>query len=427
MSESGLIDKITVGTGRLAAAWRQGPLAVPAYRLLVGGQVTSTIGDCCYTVALPWLVLSSHGGPVLLGVVLGCYGVTRTVFIPVGGVLADKMGSRALMLVTDTVRCLVVTALAVLAARHSATVTGLGPIAALMGAGEGIFLPASYAIMPSLLDADRLAAGNALSTAITQGGLLVGPALGGALVATGTTEAFAADAVSFAVSALTLALIPSRASHRQVEQPAAAAGRPKAEGILAFLRRSRILQLIVVAALTANLAIGGISGVALPALAHARFGAGGYGALLVCFAAGGIAGTVVAARTRGLRRPAVFASVVFVVMAVAMAGVPFLGGLAGASAALALFGACNSLGNLIVITKLQMWAPPQLIGRLTSVLMVCVLGSYPLSVAITGVLVRHLGPAPFFPIAAAPVIIAILWGLTQREWRAFGAPDQADE
>jgi len=53
--------------------------------------------------------------------------------------------------------------------------------------------------------------------------------------------------------------------------------------------------------------------------------------------------------------------------------------------------------------------------------MLCSFGTFPLSVAVSGVLVRHLGPAPFFPVAGALVGVAILFGLTQREFRAFGA------
>ncbi len=89
---------------RVRAAWRDGPLADRNFRLLTAGQFTSTAGDFCYAVALPWLVLSTHGGPVLLGTVLACYGVPRTVLIPVGGWLADKVGPRAIMLGADVVR-----------------------------------------------------------------------------------------------------------------------------------------------------------------------------------------------------------------------------------------------------------------------------------------------------------------------------------
>ena len=205
---------MTAATGQLAAGWRSGPLAVRSFRLLAGGQFASTIGDFCYAVALPWLVLSAHGGAILLGAVLACYGVPRTVLIPVGGVLADKVGPRTLMLAADTARCVLVAGLALLAARHTASLAALGPIAALIGAGEGLFIPASFAIMPSLLDEERLAAGNALSIAAVQIGSLLGPALGGVLVAVtrGSTAAFAVDAASFGVSALTLLLIPRRAA-----------------------------------------------------------------------------------------------------------------------------------------------------------------------------------------------------------------------
>ena len=89
---------------RLTAALRSGPLAVRSFRLLAGGQFTSTIGDYCYAVALPWLVLSNHGSAILLGTVLACYGVPRMVFIPAGGVLADKIGPRTVMLMADGIK-----------------------------------------------------------------------------------------------------------------------------------------------------------------------------------------------------------------------------------------------------------------------------------------------------------------------------------
>jgi MFS family permease len=412
---------------------RSGPLGVRSFRLLAGGQFTSTIGDYCYAVALPWLVLSNQGGAILLGTVLACYGVSRMALIPVGGVLADKVGPRTVMLAADAARCVLVAAMAMLAAHHTVSLAALGPLAALIGAGEGLFIPASFAIMPSLLDEGRLTAGNAISTAAVQAGSLLGPALGGALVAAthASTWAFGIDAVSFAVSALTLALIPRKAAAGTVSAAADSAGAGDGgggggggggnQGLLAFLKRSRVLQVILVVVIAANLAGGGESEVALPSLAHARFGAAGYGALLACFAVGGVIGTLAAARTGGLRRPTVFASLVFLVSSVSIALTPYLGGEAGAAAMLFVTGATGGLGNVIVLTSLQKWAPPALLGRVMSALMLCAFGSFPLSVAVSGVLVRHIGPSLFFPIAGAVVAAAIAGGLTQREFREFGA------
>jgi hypothetical protein len=410
----------------MRTGWRAGPLGVRSFRLLCGGQLASTIGDYCYAVALPWLVLSEHGGAILLGTVLACYGVPRTALIPAGGVLADRLGPRTLMLMADAARCVLVAGLAVLAARHVVSLAALGPTAALIGAGEGLFIPASYAIMPSLLDGEQLAAGNALSTAMVQAGSLLGPALGGALVAgTGaSTAAFAVDAASFGISALTLLLIPRRPASGSVAAVAAEASEADgAGGVLALLRRSRMLQVILVVVIAANLAGGGMSEVAMPALAHARYGAAGYGALLACLAVGGIAGTLAAARTGGLRAPAMFASAVFLAESVCIALVPYVGGEPGAAALLCLSGACNGLGNVTFLTVMQKWVSPALLGRVMGALMLCSFGSFPLSVAVSGVLVRHLGPVPFFPVAGALVAVAILFGLTQREFREFGARD----
>jgi predicted MFS family arabinose efflux permease len=420
--------------GRLSGAWRSagsGPLGVRSFRLLAGGQFASTIGDFCYAVALPWLVLSTHGGTVLLGAVLACYGVPRTVLIPVGGVLADKVGPRTLMLTADVARGVLVAGLAVLAARHTVSLAALGPIAALIGAGEGLFIPASFAIMPALLDGERLTAGNALSTAAVQAGSLLGPALGGALVAVThtSTAAFGVDAGSFALSALSLALIPRGAASGSVTaggaEPTSGAVSEAAGGVLALLRKSRLLQVLLVVLIAANLANGGMDGVALPALAHARFGAAGYGALLACFAAGALAGTLAAARTGSLRTPAMLASAVFLVEAVAISLTPYLGGEAGAAAAMFAAGACNGVGNVIFLTVLQKWVSPGMLGRVMGVMMLCAFGTYPLSAAIAGVLVRHLGPALFFPIAGGLVAAAILGGLTQREFREFGVVQAA--
>src|ERR1700679_181908 len=119
-----------------------------------------------------------------------------------------------------------------------------------------------------------------------------------------------------------------------------------------------------------------------------------------------------------------FAGAVFLVQAVAIGLVPYLGGEAGAAAALFVCGGCNGLGNVTFLTLLQKWVSPGLLGRVMGAIMLCAFGSFPLSVAIAGVLVRHLGPSLFFPVAGGVVAVAILGGLTQREFREFGASEQ---
>ena len=445
------------GTMRALLRWRPAagsPLADRNFRLLTAGQATSTIGDFCYAVALPWFVLSSHGGTVLLGTVLACYGVPRTALIPVGGVLADKIGPRRLMLAADAARCLLLVALTVLAARHLATLAWLAPVAALLGAGEGLFMPASFAIMPSLLPAESLQAGNAINSAAVQVGTVVGPALGGILVATaGPVPAFAIDAATFAVSALALYLLrprPAGAAEASPPEalPTAAAG-PGAQAatvgggtagggagagneaappsVWRLLLGSVFFRRVLLISVLANLTFAGTFEVALPALAHAHYGAGGFGTLMACLGIGSVAGTLVAARRLTTARPMVVASAAFIGAGVFVALMPYLGGLPGAAIAALIFGAGIGFGDIIVITLIQQWSPPAVLGRVMSMIMLASLGVFPVSVAVSGLLVRALGPVPFFPAAGATLVLGLIIALSSSEVRNFRPATAAPE
>jgi hypothetical protein len=116
-----------------------------------------------------------------------------------------------------------------------------------------------------------------------------------------------------------------------------------------------------------------------------------------------------------------FAGAVFLVEAAAICLIPYLGGEAGAAAALLVMGACNGLGNTVFLTVAQKEIPARLLGRVMAAVMLCAFGSFPLSVAVTGILVRHIGPVPFFPIAGGVLAIAMTLGLASRDFRSFGA------
>jgi MFS family permease len=443
-------------------AWRDGPLADRNFCLLSVGQLASTIGDLCYAVALPWLILSVHGGVALLGIVLACYGAARTVLVPVGGMLADKIGPRVTMLAADLGRCVLVAGLALLAARRLDSLVVLGPVAALIGAGEGLFLPASFSIIPAFLAPEKLQAGNALSTALVQAGTMAGPIVGGILVATaGSSPAFAVDAGTFAISALALALIRIRPAGARAEGAKAAglepaetrAGGLEVQGLepagsaagadagasdavpagvvaaadpapppslWAMLRRSRELQLMLLIGVMSNLAFGGSFEVALPALAHAHFGANGYGVLITCAGAGAVLGSLAAGRGGSLGRPMYAACAVVLIEALAIGLVPFAVNLVGTAGAIGVFGIGNGFSDIVLLTVVQKWAPGEMLGRIMSLFIFASIGIFPLSVAAAGLLVRHLGTTPFFLAAGSALAGAVLLTLSQRSMRDIG-------
>jgi predicted MFS family arabinose efflux permease len=448
---------------RLATARGLAPLRHRRFRLLVGGQLTSNVGDACYAVALPWYVLAVHGGVVLLSLVLAAYGIPRTALLLVGGFASDRWRPWTVMMVTDGARAMAGAGLAVAAGLGPARAAVLIPIAAVLGAGEGLFIPASFAIVPELLPGADLQAGNALSSGGTQLATLFGPAVGGALVALAGPElAFWVDAASFAVSAVTLAGIRAAGQARSATGPVD--GEPATAGVLAaetvsaeapapvhqpgasrpgdgtesdlplapaappgrtvrgMMRTERILQVAVVVVVAANLGSGGVGEVALPALAHGPLAAGaaGYGALIAAFGGGALLGTLAAGQARPPRRPFVAGSVAFLAEAAFIAVVPLAGSTILTAAALVAFGALNGFGNMVTITAFQRWAPPDMLGRLSGVLALASVGVFPLSVLLAGLIVRAGGPEPFFWFAAASLAAAILGALTQRSWRDFG-------
>jgi MFS family permease len=197
-----------------------------------------------------------------------------------------------------------------------------------------------------------------------------------------------------------------------------AVGRSAAIGLRELLR-SRAFQVILLIVLVSNATWGGVGEVALPTLAHQHYGVGGYGALLAAISGGVIAGTFAAAAVKP-GRPMLLALLVFFGDAGTCAALPYLGGLTGAAAALVL-GACNGFGNVLALTVIQRWAPPQLLGKAMSLIMLAAPGVFPLSAALTGFLVRHIGPAVFFPLAGLTLAGTLAIGLASRQVRELGS------
>jgi MFS family permease len=405
------------------------------FRLLASGQFVSNLGDGMYAVALPWYVLSHHGGAILLGAVLAAYGIPRTCLIMLGGHLADRLGPWKVMMGADLSRLVIAAALAALAASRQPALITLAPIAFGLGAREGLFLPASFSIMPRLVPEDALQSGNALLSAGTQLATFAGPALGGMVVAALSSAAgFGLDALSFGVSALTLwrlgVTAATRAASRRAaarhQAPAGAAGegdrQPLQASFRTFIRREPVLPLLMAINVAANLGSAGATEVALPLLArsHLHAGAGGYGVLVAGFGLGALGGSLAATRLTAFRRPAVAAGIIFMAQTPLMLCVPWAPDLPFAWVMLAAWGGLNMSANITTQTAFQRWAPPSLIGRLSGLLLVTSYGMFPISVALAGFVAHRFGPGSFFVLTGVTMAATLVWALSSQAFRDFG-------
>jgi MFS family permease len=399
------------------------PLRYRDFRLLFSGQVISVIGDQFFAVALPWFVLTTGGTPQELGFILTAYGIPRVGTVLLGGALADRWRPRRVMLLADAARVFVVAALAALALFGHPDFRQIGALAVALGIFDGLFIPASWAVVPDVLPEEALQAGNSLSFSWTQLANLAGPGIAGLVVtAFQSGVALAVDAGTFVVSTLTLAAMRSP---RPRPAPSAAATEaetvPGGTSFWRFLLHSRLFQLILLIVVVLNLVLNGMLEVGLPALAKQTFqtGAGGYGVMLTGFGGGALLGGLLGPTIANIPHRGTVNLCIWAAQSVAIILIPFLGGLEGAAAALALMGLCNGLGNVSFMTMIQQHLPRQLMGRFMGALAFGNFGLFPISVALSGVVVARFGAPLGIAACGALALLGTIVALIPREIRSI--------
>ncbi|HEY5187709.1 MAG TPA: MFS transporter [Solirubrobacteraceae bacterium] len=184
----------------------------PDFRYLFLGQSASAVGDQAVFVALALYITQRTGSATDLGLVLAAQSVPLVVLLLIGGVWADRLPRHQIMVVTDAVRAIMHGLLAVLILTGGATVTQMVVIEVVFGAARAFFQPAYTGLLPQTIPDQLVQDARALSASTENVAILVGPALGTALVlGVGAGEAFALDSATFVLSALLLARVRPRA------------------------------------------------------------------------------------------------------------------------------------------------------------------------------------------------------------------------
>ena len=380
---------------------RLGALQERQFRLLWLGQTTSAIGDSVIYVALPFAVIQIGGGAAELGLVLASFTLARAGFIVVGGVWADRLPRRLVMLTCDAVRAAVQAAVAV------ALLTGVMEIwmfvvaSALFGAAQAFFTPASTGLVPETISGARLQQANALLKISEGAANIGGPALSGVLVAVFEPGVvYAIDSLSFAISAVFLArlrLKPREPSPRQHFLADLFDGAREAWSHI-------WLRVGFLAAAVANVGIG-IMFVLGPLIAADELGgATAWGIVLTGGAIGGLLGGLLALRFRP-KRPVPFAMVAWSLGALPLlALVPPLPALVIAFGS-ALFAAGIVFGNTIWETLQQREIPQERLSRVNSFDWMVSLIFMPVGQALAGPLAEVVGEERV--LVGAALLIAV--------------------
>jgi hypothetical protein len=360
-------------------------LRIRDFALLWAGMSVSLIGDGVYFVALAWQVYDLSGSPTALSLVGVAWTLPLALFVLLGGVVTDRVERRRVMIAADLVRALAVAVIGVLSLSGVIELWHLVVMAALFGTGEAFFGPAFTSIVPQIVPRQLLLQANALDQFVRPlGFMLLGPALGGWIVATfGPGEAFVFDAGTFLVSALALAFLSPRPLAAREE--ATSLLRDVREGF-GFVRARPWLWATLVAAAIFLLAYWGPIDVLVPYRVRNELGgdAGDYGLILAFGGLGSIAAAALVGR-RGLPRRHI--TVMYLSWAI---GSLALVGLGVGTAVWQLMGfmfvegAFFTAGIVIWGTLLQTHVPGELLGRVTSLDWFVSTSLVPISFALTG-------------------------------------------
>ena len=391
-------------------AWA--PLAERPFRLLWLGRVASAAGDALVPVALAFAVLSVRHSATALGGVLAAFTIARVSFTLVGGVVADRLPRRAVMIGCDAARAIVEAFTAVMLLTHSMTLPLFFLTAAIFGAASAFFGPASDGLVPKTVSAANLQSANALLATSRNGLSVFGPAVSGVLiVAIGTGWVFAIDAVSFVASILFLAQLKVPAHARAVKQH--------------FVRELRDGWHEVV---TRDWVRAPIAGFAISNMCFASFlvlgptifrahphGARDWGIVSTCGAVGAILGSLLSARYRPPRPlTACFLATTLVSLPIAALAGPLPVG-AIAAAWLVGFGSIT-FANTYWETTLQQRIPDNVFARVRSYDILVSFVFMPVGMIAFGPISHFLGTEPTLlaaagVVAATSVVVAFIPGV----------------
>jgi MFS family permease len=383
-------------------------LAIPNYRRYIAGQSISLIGTWMQMAAQSWLVLTLTNSATTLGLIVALQTLPVLLLGPYGGVIADRVDKRRLMVILQIAMGVQALILGVLTITGSVRLWEIGALAALLGLNNAFENPARQSFMLEMVGPESLRNAVSLNSVLVNVARVIGPAVAGVLIATvGEGLCFLLNAASFVavVASLTTldltAISPSPTSGREPGQ--------LREG-LRYVRRTPELGVpLLMMALAGCLAYE--FQVTLPVMARQGLHAGAtaYGFMTAAMGVGAVVGGLfVATKGKTGLTPLVMAATAFGIVLLAAGLAP---NLAVELFALALAGGASiafmSTGN----STLQLTAAPTMRGRVMSLWFVAFQGSTPIGGPIIGWVMAEFGARAGLGVGGVTCLVVALFGL----------------
>ncbi|WP_428000052.1 MFS transporter [Acidovorax sp.] len=397
----------------------------PNFRWLTSGSALTMLGDQFTLIALPWLVLQMTGDTLVLGTVLALMSVPRALFILIGGALVDRYSPKEVLMLTKYINLVLLALLSGLVLTGTLTLWMVYALSLAIGLSTAFSIPAGTSLMPHVVPRAQLQAANGISLGLRQLTMFLGPLLAGLLIvlfgdgsagtasATGIGIAFALDALSFGVSAWTLAKVRTLAA---AAPAAASSAAPQAvlasvaQGLAHFWRDAELRTCFLYWSAIALFIMGPIH-IAVPVLASSTptLGAAAFGTMLGAHGAGTLAGMVASGMFPRLRVGSLGLTILVFDAIIGLLFIP-MGMINAVWQGAALMLAIGLLGGFMqvrVFTWIQQRVPPMLIGRAMSLFMFIFMGLAPISAAVTGWLMKSITLTQLFAASGGTLVVLV--------------------
>jgi MFS family permease len=381
-------------------------LRIRNFRLFAASQLLSNSGAWMQRIAQDWLVLTLTNSPMAVGVTTAMQFAPMLLFGLLGGVIADRYPKRRLLLITQSIACLLAFALAALSLSHVVTVWQVWVIAFFLGLDTVVDNPTRQLFVNEMVGPRYLRNAISLNSSVFQLGGLVGPAVSGVLInAVGGGWAFAINAVTYLPVIATLLMIDRNAL--TTTAPAPRAARQLREGLAYVRARPRLVWPIVLVGFVGSIGLN--MPIVLSAYAKNVFhnGASGYGLFNSMIAFGSMAGALRSAgRPNSRLRSIVAAAAVFGSLEAATSMAPsvilFTGLLIFVGAAALTF---LTAANATVQTDTEQ----AIRGRVMSLYMMVLIGGTPIGGPLVGWVTERVGVrAAMFGCGIVPALAALV-------------------
>ncbi|MEK2479071.1 MFS transporter [Streptomyces noursei] len=395
------------------------------FQLLWIGSTASAVGTQLTALAYPLIVLAFTGSPGKAGLVGGIgFAATLLLSLP-AGVWVDRWDRRLVLLWCEAVRAAAIATVAVAMLNDWLTLTHLIAVAAVNGAASALFVPAREVAIRSVVAPEQLGIAYAQEHARIHGVTLAGPPLGGWMFGLGRSVPFVADAISYLVSLVSIAL--AKVPRRPEGGSAPSTGRTMRSDIAEAARwlwKQQLLRAICVLAMVVNL---GASMMSLPTIVLVQERGGTstvIGIVMAGAGVGGLLGSLLATRIAQLLSVNHLLLAICGLDAVLMLSMTAPFGPYWPGVTLLLTGLLSPALSIPVQVQLAQQTPPEMMARVQSLLGVTISAITPVAPVIGGYLTEGVGATLAIVIGSGMLAACCLGGALSPVLRR--GPSEAD-